>query len=127
VVTVHTDLGSSRDLRPHDGTIREAVRFGLGVIALGVGFLFTAAIWVGTCSGATADSLACGAPQRTVLALGAPAILLFGGLYAFFRTNQNRHCHDARLAWQGAGWTLLTLTVVVTVMSLSPLAGPSFL
>ena len=56
--------------------------------ALSVGFLVTAALWVSTCNGATADTAACGVPQRTMLAIGAPVILLIGGLRAFVRTYQ---------------------------------------
>jgi hypothetical protein len=123
-MTVHTDLSSRGPLRQQDRVVRDAVRFGLGVVAAGAVFLLTAAVWVGTCSGATADSLACGAPQRTLLALGAPAILFAGGLWAFVRTSQNRARPDASLAWQAAGWVLMTLTVAVLVMSVTPLAGP---
>ena len=79
---------SPNDLRQDDANVRDAVRFGLGVAAAGVAFLVVAAVWVSTCDGATADTVACGAPQRTLLAIGAPAILLIGGLRAFVRTYQ---------------------------------------
>ena len=74
----------------------------LVVAVLGIAFLVTAAVWVSTCSGATADTVACGVPQRTLLAVGAPVILLIGGLRAFFRTYQTWRRHETWWAWQGA-------------------------
>ena len=113
----------SHDTR-HDGAgVRDAVRHGAGVALAAIAFLVVAAVWVSTCTGATADTVACGAPQRTLLALGAPAILLVGGLHAFVRTYQTWRKHEIWWAWQGAGWFLLTLMLVVLTMSLSPLAG----
>ena len=108
----------------HDGAgVRDAVRYGAGVALAAIAFLVVAAVWVSTCTGATADTVACGAPQRTLLALGAPAILLVGGLRSFVRTYQTWRKHEIWWAWQGAGWFLLTLMLVVLTMSLSPLAG----
>jgi hypothetical protein len=113
------------DLRHDDANVREAVRFGLVIAVLAVAFLIVAAVWVSTCDGATAtDTVACGAPQRTLLALGSPIILLLGGLRAFVRTYQVWRRHGTWWAWQGAGWFLLTLMLVVLTMSLPTLAGP---
>ena len=113
------------DLRHDDANVRAAVRFGLVMAVLGVTFLIVAAVWVSTCDGATAtDTVACGAPQRTLLALGSPIILLLGGLRAFVRTYQVWRQHGTWWAWQGAGWFLLTLMLVVLTMSLPVLAGP---
>ena len=111
--------GTRRD----DAGVRDAVRYGAGVALAAIAFLVIAAVWVSTCTGATADTVACGAPQRTLLALGAPAILLVGGLRSFVRTYQTWRKHETWWAWQGAGWFLLTLMLVVLTMSLSPLAG----
>jgi hypothetical protein len=102
------------DLR--DANVRDAVRFGLGVAAAGVTFLVV---------GATADTVACGVPQRTVLAVGAPLILLIGGLRAFVRTYQTWRKQETWWAWQGAGWFLLTLMLLVLTMSMPALAGPA--
>jgi hypothetical protein len=112
-------------LRHDDANVRDAVRFGLGVAAIGVAFLVTAVVWVSTCSGATADTVACGAPQRTLLAVGAPAILLVGGLRAFFRTYLTWRRHQTWWAWQGVGWFLMTLMLLVLTMSMPGLAGPA--
>ena len=112
------------DLRHDDANVRDAVRFGLVVAVLAVAFLFIAALWVSTCDGATVDTVACGGPQRTLLALGAPLILMIGGLRAFVRTYQTWRNHETWWAWQGAGWFLMTLMLLVLTMSLPTLAGP---
>jgi hypothetical protein len=113
------------DLRQDDANVRAAVRFGLVVAVAGVAFLVAAAVWVGTCDGSTVDTVACGAPQRTLLAIGAPAILLIGGLRAFVRTYQTWRKHETWWAWQGAGWFLMTLMLLVLTMSMPVLAGPA--
>jgi hypothetical protein len=113
------------DLRHDDAEVRGAVRFGLLVAVGAVLFVVVAAVWVSTCHGATADTVACGAPQRTLLALGAPIILLIGGLRAFVRTYQVWRQHGTWWAWQGAGWFLFTLMLLVLTMSLPALAGPA--
>ena len=113
------------DVRHDDANVRDAVRFGLVVAVAGVAFLVLAALWVSTCQGATADLAACGVPQRTLLAIGAPVILLLGGLRAFFRTYQTWRNRETWWAWQGAGWFLVTLMLVVLTMSMPALAGPA--
>jgi uncharacterized membrane protein len=113
------------DLRQHDANVRAAVRFALVVAVLAVGFLITAALWVSTCDGATADTAACGVPQRTALAIGAPVILLIGGLRAFVRTYQTWRNRETWWAWQGAGWFLFTLMLLILVLSMPALAGPA--
>jgi len=116
---------NSNDLRQDNAHVRDAVRFGIGFAVAGVVFLVVAAVWVSTCDGATADIVACGAPQRTLLAFGAPVILLIGGLCAFFRTYQAWRKEETWWAWQGAGWFLLTLMLLVLTMSMPALAGPA--
>ena len=113
------------DLKQDDANVRAAVRFGLVVGVLGVAFLVVAAVWVSTCDGATADTVACGAPQRALLSLGAPLILLIGGLRAFVRTYQTWRKHETWWAWQGAGWFLLTLMLLVLTISMPVIAGPA--
>jgi hypothetical protein len=116
---------SSQQLGQDDVNVRDAVRFGLGVGAIAMAFVAVAAVWVSTCTGTTADTLACGVPQRTVLAIGAPIILLLGGLRAFHRTYQARRRHESTWAWQGAGWFLLTLMLLMVTMSMPGIAGPA--
>ncbi len=110
-------------LRHDDASVRDAVRFSLTVAALGLAFLVTAAVWVSTCSGATADSVACGVPQRALLAVGAPAILLLGGLHAFVRAYLTWRNRETWWAWQGAGWLLMVAMLLVVTTSMPDLAG----
>ena len=116
---------SPNDVQRDDANVRAALRFALVVALLAVGYLVTAALWVSTCDGATADTAACGVPQRTLLAVGAPVILLVGGLRSFVRTYQTWRSHKNWWAWQGAGWFLFTLMLVVLTMSMPALAGPA--
>lgn len=114
---------SPERVRQDDPNVRDAVRFGAIVAAVGIGLLLTAAVWVSTCTGATADTVACGAPQRTLLAIGAPVILLIGGLRAFLRTYQAWRKRETWWVWQGVGWFLLTMMLLVVTMSMPSLAG----
>ena len=111
------------DLRHDDVNVRAAVRFAPVVAVAGAAFLVFAGLWVSTCHGATADTIACGIPQRTLLAVGAPAILLTGGLWAFVRTYQTRRNRETWWAWQGAGWVLFTLMLLALTMSMPAVAG----
>ena len=117
------DLGQPGRCQRDDANVRNAVWFGVGVAVAAVAFLVVAAVLVSTCNDATVDTVACGAPQRILLALGAPVILLVGGLRAFVRTYQAWRKRQTWWAWQGAGWFLLTLMLVVLTMSLVPLGG----
>lgn len=112
-----------RDLRQDDAGVRQAVRFGLAAALVGMGFLVMAAVWMSTCAGATADTAACGTPQRTLLALGGPAILFVAGVWAFARTYQAWRRRETYWAWQGAGWLLMTLLVLALVMSVPVFGG----
>jgi hypothetical protein len=111
--------------RYDDANVRAALRFSIAVTAVGLAFLVAAVGWVSTCSGATADMMACGVPQRTLLAVGAPAILLAGGLRAFVATYLSWRRNQTWWAWQGAGWFLLSLTAVAVITSMPDLAGPA--
>jgi hypothetical protein len=86
-----------------------------------------AAVWVSTCGGSVADALSCGVPQRTLLALGAPVILLVGAVRAFVRTFHVPRRGELWLAWQAAGWALLVLMVLTAAFSAPELAGPAVL
>jgi hypothetical protein len=111
------------DLRHDEAAVRDAVRFSVGVAVAAVVFLVIAAVWVSTCGGDTADTAACGTPQRTLLAIGAPIILLLGGIRAFVRTYQAWRQHGTWWPWQGAGWFLMISMLLVLTMSLAPIAG----
>ena len=113
---------STEQVRHVDANVRDAVRFSAVVAVAGIAFLATAAVWMSTCTGATADMVACGVPQRTFLVVGAPLILMLGGLRAFFRGYQTWRKQETWWAWQGAGLFLVTLMLVVLSMS-QPMVG----
>jgi len=106
-------------------TVRAAVRFGLMVAALGLAFLVVAPSGSAPATARPPTPRPGGVPQRTLLAVGAPIILLVGGLRAFVRTYQTWRNHETWWAWQGAGWFLLTLMLLVLTMSMPALAGPA--
>ncbi len=106
--------------------MHSAIRFAVLAAGAAVAFLVVAASWVSTCNGALAvDTAACGAPQRTVLAFGAPVILLAGGLWAFVKTSRVWRGRGTWWPWQGAGWFLLTLMLLTLTMGVPPIAGPA--
>ena len=107
-----------------DKEVHTAVRFAVLAAIAGVGFLILAALWDSTCKGAmSVDTAACGAPQLTILAFGAPVILLGAGIWALLRTYRVWHDHGTWWAWQGAGWFLMVLMFVTLTMG-APIAGP---
>jgi hypothetical protein len=107
-----------------DNEVRAAVRFAVLAAVAGMAFLIVAALWDSTCKGAmSVDTVACGAPQRTILALGAPLILLGAGIWAFVRTYRVWRDHGTWWGWQGAGWFLMILMFVTLTMG-APIAVP---
>ena len=115
-------------MRQDDAGVRDAirgpVRFSVTVTVAAVVFLVVAAVWVSTCGETTADTAACGTPQRILLALGAPIILLLGGLRAFVRTYQVWRERGTWWPWQGVGWFLMSAMLLVLMMGLPAIAGP---
>lgn len=99
-------------------TFTAAARFvGVVVVAalvvLGLGLL-----WVNACRSGGDDALtSCSAVQRNFLAIGSPLILLAGGVGAFVRTIQIWRARGRWWIWQGAGWFLLALMLVVLMMA----------
>jgi hypothetical protein len=112
-------------LGQEDGEVRAAIRFAVVAAAVAVGFLVMAALWVSTCPGNGVDTAACGTPQRTLLALGGPLILLAGGLWAFLRTYRVWKAEGTWWGWHGAGWFLFTLMVLMVALGVAPIAGPA--
>lgn len=118
--------GSGQGLGQKDSGVQSAIRFTVLAAAAAVGFFVVAALWVSTCHGAMMfDTAACGVPQRTLLAFGAPVILLAGGGWAFVKTYRVWREHGTWWAWQGAGWFLLTLMLLTLTMGVPPIAGPA--
>ncbi len=110
-------------LGQEDGEVRAAIRFAVIAAIVGVGFVIMAAAWVSTCGGVNVDTVACGRPERTLLAFGGPVILLAAGLWAFLRTYRVWRDEGTWWGWHGAGWFLLTLMVVTLSMGVAPIAG----
>ena len=108
-----------------DETVRAAIRWAVLFAVAGFGFLVVAALWVSTCGvGVDLDTVACGRPERTLLGLGAPAILMIGGIGAFVRTYQVWRAEGTWWGWQGAGWFLMTLMLLTLTTGFPVLAGP---
>src|ERR1700759_2136235 len=113
-------------LGQEDHEVHAAVRFAVVAAVAGEAFVVVAAVWASTCTGAMAiDTAACGAPQLTILAFGAPLILLAAGCWAFLRTYRIWRDCGTWWAWQGAGWFLLMLMVVTLTMGFPSIAGPA--
>ncbi|MCV7328923.1 hypothetical protein [Mycobacterium cookii] len=111
-------------LEPDDNQVHAAIRFAVLAAAAGIAYLVVAAVWDSTCKGAmSVDTVACGAPQLTLLAFGAPVILLAAGCWAFVRTYRTWRDNETWWAWQGTGWFLMILMFVTLVMG-APIAGP---
>ena len=108
--------GDSADARR---TFAAAARFTAFVVVLALVVLGLALLWVNGCkSGAGSDALArCGALRRNFLAVGAPVVLLGGGVWAFVRTIQLWRARGRWWVWQGAGWFLLALMLMVLFMT----------
>lgn len=111
-------------LGQEDGEVRAAIRFAILAAVAAVGFVVMAALWVSTCPGTGVDTVACGAPQRTLLAFGGPLILFAAGLWAFVRTYRVWRSEGTWWGWHGAGWFLLTLMIVTVSMGVPAIAGP---
>ena len=112
-------------LGQEDDEVRAAIRFAGVAAVVGVGFVILVAAWVSTCGGVSVDTVACGPPERTLLAFGGPLILLAAGLWAFLRTYRVWREEGTWWGWHGAGWFLLTLMAVTLSMGVAPIAGPA--
>jgi uncharacterized membrane protein len=111
-------------LGQEDGEVRAAIRFAVVAAVVALGFIVMAALWVSTCPGTGVDTVACGAPQRTLLAFGGPLILLLAGLWSFLQTYRVWRNEGTWWGWHGAGWFLLTLMIVTISMGVPAIAGP---
>jgi len=103
--------------------VRRVARFSAAVALAAVAFLAFAALWVSTCGGSVADTVACGTAQRTLLALGAPAILVAGATWAFVRAYQVWRQGGTWWPWQVAALFLTVCMLVMLTLSLPPIAG----
>ena len=108
-------MSSGADGEQRKRTFAAAARFAGVVVAVAALVLVLGLVWVNGCKSGTGDeALAhCSGIQRNVLGIGSPLILLLGGLGAFVRTYQVWRARGRWWIWQGAGWFLLVLMLVV--------------
>ncbi len=116
----------SDNLGREDHEVRSAIRFAVVAAIAGVALLVVAALWASTCNGPAADidTVACGATQRTLLGLLAPAILFGSAVWAFVRTYLVWRAEGTWWGWQGAGWFLMMVMLLTLTMGFPPIAGP---
>lgn len=79
------------------------------------GTFHAAATYVGVVvavAGVALALFAFAAKESVVVASAVPAILFIGGVGAFVKTYRVWKAEGAWVAWQGAGWFLLTLMLV---------------
>ena len=111
-------MSSGADGAQAKRTFAAAARFTAVVVAAALVVLGLALLWVNGCKSGGGDALAnCGPLQRNLLAIGSPLILLFGGVWAFVRTIQLWRARGRWWIWQGAGWFMLVLMLVMLMMT----------
>ncbi|MEZ0382467.1 hypothetical protein [Mycobacterium sp. pW045] len=112
-------------LGQEDAEVRSAVRFAGVITAIGVAVVLLAAWWASSCDASTGSvqTVACGRPYRAVLAAASPVVFAAGGLRAFLRTYRVWRARGTWWGWQGAGWFLMSLMLLVLIMSAGPISG----
>jgi hypothetical protein len=100
-------------------TFAAAVKFVAIFVAIALVILFAALAWLSGCQEGAGDGALdnCSAVQRHTLAIGPALILAVGGVWAFVRTVQTWRANGGWWIWQGAGWFLLLLMLVVLAMT----------
>jgi hypothetical protein len=99
-------------------TFAAAARFVAVFVAVALLALGVALVWVSGCKSGGEHPLAhCGGLQRNFVGIGPPLILLVGGAGAFVRTIQVWRARGRWWIWQGAGWFLLALMLVMLSMT----------
>lgn len=109
-----------------DDDVRTAVRYAALVAVIGIGFLAAAALLTGDCPApgeSVEATVRCAVPVRLTFAAVGPVILFGGAVGAFVRTYRLWRAERTWWGWQGAGWFLLTVTLLVATIGLPLLAG----
>lgn len=118
------ERGEGDNLGRIDNDVRQAGRYLLLWGVVGTALLVLVAFWLRGCGPlAEANTAACGKPERITLALVPPVVLFGAAVGAFVRTFRLWKVERTWWGWQGAGWFLLTLMVLVVTTGLPALAG----
>ncbi|GAA4476302.1 hypothetical protein GCM10023094_15850 [Rhodococcus olei] len=104
--------------------IRRATRYTVVVLATALAVMALAALWayLGRSNCTEAPTLVCATPDRYVLAIAPAAVLMVGGLGAFFHTYIVWRHGGTWPAWQGAGWALMTFMLIYAAIGAGLLA-----
>ena len=104
-------------------TFAAAVKFVAVFVAVALAILLGSMAWMSGCKTGTGQGALdnCTALQRNTLAVGPAVVLFVGGAWAFVRTLRVWRARGGWWIWQGAGWFLLVLMLVVLAMT-APLA-----
>ncbi|HOW95379.1 hypothetical protein [Mycolicibacterium fallax] len=107
-----------------DDDVRASFRFAvIATAAAGLVLLITS-FWLRGCGPMTdVSTAACGRPERISLAVLSPLVLFGTACYAFVKTIRVWRVRRTWWGWQGVGWFLLTLMVLVLTTFLPALAG----
>jgi cytochrome bd-type quinol oxidase subunit 2 len=103
-------------------TFAAAAKFACVFVAIAVLVLLAAMAWLSGCKTGTGEGAldTCSTLQRNTLAVGPAVVLFVGGVWAFLRTYQTWRARGGWWIWQGAGWFLLVLMLVVLTMTVPP-------
>lgn len=99
-------------------TFVSAVKLVAVFVAIALVVLLGSMAWMSGCKTGTGALDNCSALQRNVLGVGPAVVLFVGGVWAFVRTYQVWRARGGWWIWQGAGWFLLVLMLVVLFMTL---------
>jgi hypothetical protein len=104
-------------------TFAAAVKFVAVFVAVALAILLGAMAWMSGCKTGTGQGALddCTALQRNTLAIGPAGVLFVGGAWAFVLTFRVWRARGGWWIWQGAGWFLLVLMLVVLGMT-APMA-----
>lgn len=110
------------DPRRDRATFAAAAKFVGIFVATALLVLFGAMAWLSGCKTGSGEGAldSCSALRRNTLAIGPAAVLFVGGVWAFVRTIQEWRAMRGWWIWQGAGWFLLVLMLVVLTMTVPP-------
>lgn len=106
-----TDRGTS--------AYRHAALFGGGVVVLALATMVIIGVWVG----GRADCAGCASHPRYLVSVVPASILLVGTLAAFGNTYRVWRRGGPWVIWQGAGWFLMTLTLIYLAISAGSVGG----